>query len=373
MPETPRFTAVTLQDVERTKVEMAQYVGQVQDGVQTEDEDNAIVRQPRIARAEREYNLTQFLSKYGVHLFACAASWFLLDIAFYSQNLFQKDVFQQIGWVNPSKYYDVWGETAAIAKAQAIIALGSTIPGYWFTVFFVDTLGRKFIQIMGFVFMTAFMAAMAGAYKQLLNPNSNLDNHPTGYNKNQPNQRNGWVAMYAFCFFFANFGPNATTFVVPAELFPTKWKTTAHGFCAASGKAGAIIGGFGFLYAAQPRKGEVIPAYPCDQNYLKGTDYACKIQANCPAGRAQSDKSHINNPCDICTPGILAGCYPFGIGIQGALGFMAGINFLGLLVSFLIPETAGKTLEELNGDDDPMLNEKDQLAKNGTAQEATNV
>jgi PHS family inorganic phosphate transporter-like MFS transporter len=165
--------------------------------------------------------------------------------------------------------------------------------------------------------------------------------------------------MYAFCFFFANFGPNATTFVVPAELFPTKWKTTAHGFCAASGKAGAIIGGFGFLFASQPQQGEVIPAFPCDKNYLANTNFACKIQANCPAGRAQSNKSDPTNVCDVCTPGILAGCYPFGIGLKGALGVLAGINFLGLLASFLIPETAGKTLEELNGDDNYITEEKE--------------
>ena len=53
----------------------------------------------------------------------------------------------------------------------------------------------------------------------------------------------------AATFFFSNFGPNATTFILPAELFPTAWKSTAHGICAASGKAGAIVGAFGFLYA----------------------------------------------------------------------------------------------------------------------------
>ncbi|XP_014511802.1 putative pectinesterase 10 [Vigna radiata var. radiata] len=30
-------------------------------------------------------------------------SWFLLDIVFYSQNLFQKDIFSAIGWIPPAK------------------------------------------------------------------------------------------------------------------------------------------------------------------------------------------------------------------------------------------------------------------------------
>ena len=61
----------------------------------------------------------------------------------------------------------------------------------------------------------------------------------------------------------ANWGPNATTFVIPAELFPTKWKSTGHGISAAAGKAGAIIGAFGFLFASQPALNEVTWKFPC--------------------------------------------------------------------------------------------------------------
>ena len=41
--------------------------------------------------------------------------------------------------------------------------------------------------------------------------------------------------------FFLNFGPNATTFVIPGEVFPTRYRSTAHGISAALGKLGAII------------------------------------------------------------------------------------------------------------------------------------
>lgn len=41
--------------------------------------------------------------------------------------------------------------------------------------------------------------------------------------------------------FFNNFGPNATTFIIPGEVFPTSVRSTSHGISAASGKLGAII------------------------------------------------------------------------------------------------------------------------------------
>jgi PHS family inorganic phosphate transporter-like MFS transporter len=48
--------------------------------------------------------------------------------------------------------------------------------------------------------------------------------------------------LYGSTFLFANWGPNTTTFVVPAELFPTRARGTAHGLAAAAGKVGAVVG-----------------------------------------------------------------------------------------------------------------------------------
>jgi hypothetical protein len=63
------------------------------------------------------------------------------------------------------------------------------------------------------------------------------------------------------------------------------------------------VGAFGFLYASQPR--DAVAAAP----------------------------------------------YPTGIGLRQALGVLAAINFAGMLFTVLIPETKGKSLEELNGED----------------------
>lgn len=57
---------------------------------------------------------------------------------------------------------------------------------------------------------------------------------------------NGFVALYCIADFFQNFGPNVTTFVIPGEVFPTRYRSTAHGISAASGKLGAVIAQVGF-------------------------------------------------------------------------------------------------------------------------------
>lgn len=113
--------------------------------------------------------------------------------------------------------------------------------------------------------------------------------------------RIGFMVMYALTFFFANFGPNTTTFVVPAEIFPARLRATCHGLSAAAGKAGAIVGAFGFLYAAQSQ---------------------------------DKDKTDAG--------------YPPGIGIRYSLMVLGGISLVGFFCTFMVPESKGKSLEEMS-------------------------
>lgn len=50
-----------------------------------------------------------------------------------------------------------------------------------------------------------------------------------------------FITLYTLANLFNNFGPNATTFIIPGEVFPTRYRSTCHGISAASGKLGAII------------------------------------------------------------------------------------------------------------------------------------
>jgi PHS family inorganic phosphate transporter-like MFS transporter len=287
MPETARYTALIAKDEKRAAVEMSKVLD-VEIEVDPLNVEEFRRNEPKFGFFSKE-----FARRHGWHLLGTTSTWFLFDIAFYSQNLFQKDIFTAVGWLHSAKTMNAIEEVYRIARAQSIIALCSTVPGYWFTVVFVDHIGRKTIQLMGFFFMTVFMFALAIPYYHWRGtkcPDGFCGGHHTAF-----------LVLYALTFFFSNFGPNATTFIVPAEIFPARIRSTCHGISAAAGKAGAIIGALGFLYAAQ------------------GTH------------KAEVDKG-----------------YHTGIGIKNSLIFLGVTNALGLLCTFLIPETNGKSLEELS-------------------------
>lgn len=288
MPETPRFTALVAKNMKQAAADMSKVLNVNMDA----EQQNGEKRLPESAAEDQSAGLfglfsSQFVRRHGLHLLGTTSTWFLLDIAFYSQNLFQKDIFSAVGWLPPAKTMNAIEEVFRIARAQTLIALCSTVPGYWFTVAFIDRMGRFAIQLMGFFFMTVFMFALAIPYDHWTHPGNHV----------------GFVVIYSLTFFFANFGPNATTFVVPAEIFPARFRSTCHGISAASGKLGAIVGAFGFLYLAQNQD------------------------------KAKADAG-----------------YPAGIGVRNSLLVLGVVNFLGLLFTFLVPESKGKSLEQMSGE-----------------------
>lgn len=62
-----------------------------------------------------------------------------------------------------------------------------------------------------------------------------------------------------------NFGANATTYIVPAVVFPSQQKGTCHGISAAAGKLGAILGALSFVYlqVLNPRPLNPSPPQQC--------------------------------------------------------------------------------------------------------------
>jgi hypothetical protein len=55
-----------------------------------------------------------------------------------------------------------------------------------------------------------------------------------------------FVVLFGVSYFFTEFGPNMTTFVYPAEIFPVTLRTSGHGIAAATGKMGAFAGTYLF-------------------------------------------------------------------------------------------------------------------------------
>jgi PHS family inorganic phosphate transporter-like MFS transporter len=166
------------------------------------------------------------------------------------------------------------------ATGQIVLICAGALPGYWLTVFTVDKLGRKPIQIAGFGILTIIFCILGFAWQHLT--------------------KKHLLILYVLAQFFFNFGPNATTFITPAEIFPTRVRSTAHGFSAGMGKLGAVFAQI--FFAPMIKRGA----------------------------------TH-DNP----TPWI-----------HGVMTIFALFMFLGMLTSFLVPESKGARLEELAGEKD---------------------
>jgi PHS family inorganic phosphate transporter-like MFS transporter len=163
--------------------------------------------------------LSFIIKHYGKSLLGTAGTWFLFDIVFYAQNLFSASILSVVGLSNPS--------LQEVTTQNAFVAL-MALPGYYVAVYFINKLGRKVIQLQGFVFMTILFLVLAIWW-------DSIKEHAVLF-----------IILYGLTLFFSNFGPNTATFVLPTEMYPTPIRSTCHGISAACGKAGAAIGSFGF-------------------------------------------------------------------------------------------------------------------------------
>jgi MFS family permease len=154
----------------------------------------------------------------AIRLIGASAAWFLMDFAYYGNTVSSPLV---IHAVSPDD--SLIGETLT----QLAIFAAAAVPGYFVAAAMIDRIGRKSIQILGFAMMAICFGAMAAipGIEQLLYP---------------------FLLIYGVSYFFTEFGPNATTFVYPAELFPVQGRTTGHGIAAAAGKLGGFLGVFLF-------------------------------------------------------------------------------------------------------------------------------
>jgi len=110
---------------------------------------------------------------------------------------------------------------------QLLIFVVFALPGYALAIKLLDRTGRKTIQCLGF-------AAMAIAFLLIgLVPGASTVVAP-------------FVILFGLSYFFTEFGPNTTTFIYPAEIFPVEVRTTGHGISAAAGKLGGFAGAYLF-------------------------------------------------------------------------------------------------------------------------------
>lgn len=186
--------------------------------------------------------------------------WFMLDFAYYGNTIASPEI---ISLLSPN---------AGLVHSTLItllIFLLAAAPGYVVAILLIDKIGRKHIQVQGFVMMALMFGMIA------IIPGVSTTAAP-------------FVVLFGISYFFTEFGPNTTTFVYPAEVFPVNVRTSGHGLAAAMGKMGGFAGTYLF-------------------------------------------------------PTMLASW-----GIRGAEGVAAGTAVIGLAFTLaFLPETKGKTLEEL--------------------------
>ena len=216
------------------------------------------------AAAQPEAGLRAFLAnrRLLVMLTGTAGCWFLLDYAYYGNTISTPRI---ISLITPHA-----SQTTTIAIQLAIFSVAA-VPGYLLAIARMDRIGHRKLQLIGFVMMGLCFAVIG------LVPGMTTAVAP-------------FLVAYGISYFFTEFGPNVTTFVLPGELFPTRARATGHGISAGVGKLGAFIGVFLFPV----------------------------LQAS--------------------------------LGLRGTLLLTAAVSALGALLTLVLPEPAGRSLEEMTGE-----------------------
>jgi MFS family permease len=167
-----------------------------------------------------------FSQPYRVRTALVSVPWFLMDIATYGVGLFTPVILAALHL--GAKPRDPVAADFAAAQGSAAIDLFLLV-GFLIGVWAVPRFGRLHMQVAGFFGMTLGMLILLAAV---------LSGGVTGAH----------VALVFAGFILFNLamnaGPNATTFTMAPELFPTAVRASASGFAAATAKAGATLGIF---------------------------------------------------------------------------------------------------------------------------------
>ncbi|KAF2965663.1 hypothetical protein GQX73_g7929 [Xylaria multiplex] len=164
-------------------------------------------------------------------------TWWLLDLAYYGLGLDNPKTISEI-WLwyapDPSRIPLLGCDTAQdveiynmlygnIVRNIATISSG-TLPGSIIILFAIDYVPRVTWMAWTFVVLAALFAVNGG----------------TLFIAFETDKHGLTILLYVLAQVIFNLGPNTMTFILPAELFATKFRGTFYGLAAASGKLGAI-------------------------------------------------------------------------------------------------------------------------------------
>jgi len=159
-------------------------------------------------------SLSLAFRNYWHRLFGTSLCWLLWDVAFYGNKLFQANFLYALTGSSHSLF-----ELALFSSIFSLVSLA----GYVTATKIIDhpMVGRQKLQLWGFGVVGLLFTLSGFLYDRLNSP--------------------ALMFFYLLFTFFGQCGPNATTFIVPSEVFPTEIRTMCHGFSAAFGKIGAVI------------------------------------------------------------------------------------------------------------------------------------
>ncbi len=145
-----------------------------------------------------------------------AGAWFLFDYAYYGNTLSLPAILEAV---------DPHASLMVRLTLTLVLFVIFAVPGYMLAVWKMDAVGHRRLQLIGFAVMAVVFLALGvfGPLTSLVAP---------------------FIALFGISYFFVEFGPNTTTFVLPSEVFPTRVRTTGHGTAAGIGKLGGFLGTF---------------------------------------------------------------------------------------------------------------------------------
>lgn len=152
---------------------------------------------------------------------ALCLSWALMDISYYSVGLFTPDILNAMHLATSGNFVT---DTKTIVKntifVNAFIALGALL-----SVFMIDKISRVRLQKIGFLgaFFGLFILSISYYFKV-------TPIYPVIF------------SCFVIYNLFVNMGPGTTTYLLPAEIYPSYIRGTGHGLASGSAKFGAFLG-----------------------------------------------------------------------------------------------------------------------------------
>ena len=205
--------------------ESPRYAAQVQGrgteaGAAMERYSQGVVRAGAASGGSGHTRLRQFLTdrRSLLLILGTAGSWFLLDYVYYGNTISAPVILRGVA---PGA--NLLQSTAWTLIIFALFA----VPGYVCAFLTVDRIGHRRLQWIGFVAMAVCFGLIGfiPGLTHIIVP---------------------FLLIYGVSYFFTEFGPNVTTFLIPTEVFGVGERTTGHGIAAGVGKLGAFLGVFLF-------------------------------------------------------------------------------------------------------------------------------